>query len=72
MIYLRLHQARDEEIDPGASRGKQGNFAIVAKFLYNSPKLQGFLFTLYFSLFCLFSISTTSTSHTFYTNPKSK
>ena len=32
MIYLRLHQAMNEEIDPGASRGKQGNFAIVAKF----------------------------------------
>ena len=36
MIYLRLHQARNEEIDLGASRGKQGNFAIVAKFRYNS------------------------------------
>ena len=43
MIYLRLHQARNEEIDPGArkeeaggSRGKQGNFTIVAKFCYNS------------------------------------
>ena len=35
MIYLRLHQARNEEIDKGASRGK-GNFAIVAKFRYNS------------------------------------
>ena len=36
MIYLRLHQARNEEIDPRASRGKQGNYAIVAKFRYNS------------------------------------
>ena len=36
MIYLRLHQAKNEEIDPGASRGKQGNFTIVAKFRYNS------------------------------------
>ena len=36
MIYLRLHQARNEEIDPGASKGKQGNFAIVQKFRYNS------------------------------------
>ena len=36
MIYLRLHQARNEDIDRGASRGKQGNFAIVAKFRYNS------------------------------------
>ena len=36
MIYLRLHQARNEEIDPGGSRGKQGNLAIAAKFRYNS------------------------------------
>ena len=39
MIYLRLHQARNEEIDRGASgskQEKQGNFAIVAKFRYNS------------------------------------
>ena len=36
MIYLRLHQARNEEIDRGASRGKQGNFTIVAKFRYSS------------------------------------
>ena len=38
MIYLRLHQARNEEIDRGASRNKEqaGNFAIVVKFLCNS------------------------------------
>ena len=39
MIYLRLHQARNEEIEQeqaGASRGKQGIFTIVAKFCYNS------------------------------------
>ena len=39
MIYLRLHQAINEEIEAGANRSKQGeprNFAIVAKFHYNS------------------------------------
>ena len=36
MIFLRLHQARNEEIEAGASRGKLGNFAIVANFYYNS------------------------------------
>ena len=39
MIYLRFHQARNEEIDREASRNKEeqaGNFAIVVKFLYNS------------------------------------
>ena len=38
MIYLRLHQARNEEIDRGASKNKEGqagNFAMVAKFRYN-------------------------------------
>ena len=45
MIYLRLHQARNEEIEArskqeasrmqaGANRGK-GNFAILGKFCYN-------------------------------------
>ena len=33
MIYLRLHQAWIEEI---ASRSNMGNFAIIAKFRYNS------------------------------------
>ena len=39
MNYHRLHQARNEEIEAGASRGKQGlvgKIAIVAKFRYNS------------------------------------
>ena len=36
MIYLRLHQAKNEEVDPGGSRSNWGNFAIIAKFLYNS------------------------------------
>ena len=38
MIYLRLHQARIKKLiqeQAGGSRGKQGNFAIVAKFRYN-------------------------------------
>ena len=36
MIYLRLHQAGNEEVDPGASKSNWGNFAIIAKFRYNS------------------------------------
>ena len=36
MIFLRLQKDRNEEIEAGASRGKLGNFAIVAKFRYNS------------------------------------
>ena len=36
MIFLLLHQIRNEEIEAGASRGKLGNFAIVVKFRYNS------------------------------------
>ena len=36
MIYLRLHQARNEEIDPGASRRKQGQ---AGKFRYSSEIL---------------------------------
>ena len=40
MIYLRLHQARSEEIERGASRvislQERENFAIAAKFRYNS------------------------------------
>ena len=36
MIYLRLHQARNEEVDPGGSRSNWGNFAIIEKFRYNS------------------------------------
>ena len=36
MIFLRLHQARNEEIEVGARRGKLGNFSIIAKFRYNS------------------------------------
>ena len=36
MIYLRLHQARNEEIyrEQAGARGR--NFAIVVKFRYNS------------------------------------
>ena len=38
MIYLRLHQARSEEIERGASREvslqERENFATVAKFRY--------------------------------------
>ena len=65
MIYLRLHQARYEEVDPGGSKSKQeqegasrsnwGNFAIIAKFRYNSKILaiiakfryNGKIFTMY-------------------------
>ena len=36
MIYLRLHQARNEEVDSGGSRSNRGNFAIIAKFRKNS------------------------------------
>ena len=36
MIYLRLHQARSEEVEVGASRSNRGNFAIIVKFRYNS------------------------------------
>ena len=36
MIYLRLHQARSEEVEAGASRSNRGNFAILAKVRYNS------------------------------------
>ena len=43
MIYLRLHQVGIEEVEAepsrnqaGASRRNWGNFAIVAKFRYNS------------------------------------
>ena len=36
MIYLRLHQAMNEEVDLGGSRSSWGNFPIIAKFLYNS------------------------------------
>ena len=36
MIYLRLHQTRNEEVDLGGSRSKWGNFAIIAKFRFNS------------------------------------
>ena len=32
MIFLRLHLAKNEEIEAEASRGKLGNFAIVEKF----------------------------------------
>ena len=39
MIYLRLHQARSEEIEPGASREislqERENFATAAKFRYS-------------------------------------
>ena len=38
MIYFRLHQARSEEIEPGANREislqERENFATVAKFRY--------------------------------------
>ena len=40
MIYLRLHQARSEEIEPGASREiplqERENFATAAKIRYSS------------------------------------
>ena len=40
MIYLRLYQVRSEEIERGASREislqERENFAIAAKFRYNS------------------------------------
>ena len=36
MIYLRLHQARNEEIDQEQARERGRNFAIVANFRYNS------------------------------------
>ena len=34
MIYLRLHQARIEEVEAEASRSNWDNFAILAKFCY--------------------------------------
>ena len=43
MIYLRLHQARSEEIERGASREislqERENFATTAKFRYSSQIL---------------------------------
>ena len=36
MIYLRLYQARNEEIDRDQAGARGRNFAIVAKFRYNS------------------------------------
>ena len=39
MIFLRLHQARNEQIEGGARRNKEGqagNFDIIEKFHYNS------------------------------------
>ena len=36
MIFLRLHQARNEEIEAEASRGKQGQ---AGKFRYSSEIL---------------------------------
>ena len=36
MIYLRLHQARNEEIDREQEGARGINLAIVAKFRYNS------------------------------------
>ena len=47
MIYLQLHQARNEEIDweQAGARGK--NFAIVAKFRYNSEIFATIAISLY-------------------------
>ena len=43
MIFLRLHQTRNEEIEAGCKMEQAGwkleqarNFAIIAKFCYNS------------------------------------
>ena len=36
MIYLRLHQVRNEEIDREQVGARGRNFATVAKFCYNS------------------------------------